>query len=89
MSKELTVEELREKPDALIDAIDKGETVTITRDGKQIATTNPVLRTGYRGMPYPFRDFDWGPRPKMLDIDPAEIIIEERERERSGKKYGL
>jgi antitoxin (DNA-binding transcriptional repressor) of toxin-antitoxin stability system len=89
MSKELTVEELRERPDALIEAIDEGQTVKITREGKEIATTNPVLRPGYRGTPYPFRGFDFGPRPAELDIDPAQIIIDERERERSGKKYGL
>lgn len=89
MSKELTVEELRERPDALIEAIDEGEAVTITRDGKEIATTNPVRRSGSRGVPYPFRDFDFGPRPKGLTTDPAQVIIDERERERSGKKYGL
>lgn len=87
MSKEMTVEELREKPDALIEAIDQGETVTIVRDGRTIGTYRPWIVQ--RGVPYPFRDFDWGPRPKNLNIDPAEIIIEERERERSGKKYGL
>ncbi|HYC93115.1 MAG TPA: hypothetical protein VEO54_28175 [Thermoanaerobaculia bacterium] len=90
MSKELTVEELRERPDALIEAIDEGEPVTITRDGKEIATTSPVWRGGkYKGVRYPFRDFDFGPRPKGLTTDPAQLIIDERERERSGKKHGL
>ncbi|HEY0371102.1 MAG TPA: hypothetical protein VGD79_03835 [Thermoanaerobaculia bacterium] len=88
MSKELTVEELRERPDALIDAIEQGEPVTITREGTPLGTYSPA-NLSYRGVPYPFRDFDFGPRPRTLDTDPAEIIIEERERERSGKKYGI
>lgn len=87
MSKELTVEELRERPDELIEALDQGESVTITREGKHIATARPWIVQ--RGKPFPFRDFDFGPKPKNLTTDPAELIIEERERERSGKKYGL
>ena len=87
MSKELTVEELREKPEDLITALEQGETVTITRDGKQLATAAPTVVQ--RGVRFPFRNFDFGPRPKNLKTDPAELIIEERERERSGKKYGL
>lgn len=89
MSKELTVEELREQPQELIDAIDNGETVTITRDGGTLATVEPSPRAGYRGMPYPFRDLYISPLSKPLGVDAAEAIIEERERERSGKKYGL
>lgn len=87
MSKELAVEDLREKADELIAAIEKGETVTITREGKVFATASPAGRGGYRGMPYPFRGFDFGPRPKNLRTDPAQLIIEERERERSEKKW--
>ena len=86
MSRELTVDELRAKPDTLIDAIENGETVTITREGKEIGSVSPAVQ---HGVPYPFRDFDWGPRPRNLDIDPAQVIIDERERERSLKKYGL
>lgn len=87
MSKELTVEELRERADELIDAIANGETVTLTREGKEFATISPTTRTSYRGVPYPFRDFDFGSRPKNLRSDPAQLIIDERERERSEKKW--
>ena len=66
--------------------IDEGEPVTILREGKPLATFTPTIR-GYGGVPYPFRDFDFGPRPKNLTSDPAQLIIEERERERSGKKW--
>ncbi len=88
MSKELTVEELREKPDELIAALDEGESVTITREGQEIGTFSPT-RAKRGGVRYPFRDFDFGPRPKGLKTDPAQVIIDERERERSGKKHGL
>jgi antitoxin (DNA-binding transcriptional repressor) of toxin-antitoxin stability system len=87
MSKTVTVEELREKPNELIEALEKGETVTLTREGKEFATISPTLQSGYRGVPYPFRDFDFGPRPKNLRTDPAQLIVEERERERSEKKW--
>jgi antitoxin (DNA-binding transcriptional repressor) of toxin-antitoxin stability system len=84
MSKTVTIEELREKLDELLAEVESGESVTIVKDGRSIAEfvrTNKVR--------YPFRDFDFGPRPKNLKTDPAALIIEERERERSGKKYGL
>ena len=85
MRKELTMEELREKPDALIEAIEEGEPVTILKDGRPIGSYSPSPLQ--RGVPYPFRDFDFGPRPKNLRTDPAQLIIEERDRERSEKKW--
>jgi antitoxin (DNA-binding transcriptional repressor) of toxin-antitoxin stability system len=89
VSKELTVEELRERPDALIEAIDEGEAVTITRDGKEIATTNPVRRTGgYKGVPYPFRDIKITPLKKPLSRDPVELLREDRDHDPLGDKYG-
>jgi hypothetical protein len=87
MSKEVTVEELREKLDELLAAVESGESVTITKDGQSIAEFTKTGGTG--GVPYPFRDFDFGSRPKNLKIDGAEVIIAERERERSGLKYKL
>jgi hypothetical protein len=87
MSKEVTVEELREKLDELLAAVESGESVTITKDGQSIAEFTKTDGTG--GVPYPFRDFDFGSRPKNLKIDGAEVIIAERERERSGLKYKL
>ena len=86
MSKELTVDELREKPDELIAALEDGEDVTIVRDGKEIGTVTPV-RPRFRGMRYPFRDLHISPLEKPLGEDPAQIIIDERERERSEKKW--
>ena len=87
MSKTVTVEELREKLDDVLSDVKSGEEVAIVAEGKEIATITPTFIR--RGVRYPFRDFDFGPRPKNLKTDPAALIIGERERERSGKKYGL
>ncbi len=82
MSKTVTVEELREKLDELLAEVESGETLTVVKD-----TTGP--RFAQRGVRFPFRGFDPGPRPKNLTVDPVEMLIEEREWERSNKKYGL
>lgn len=87
MSREVTVEELKEKLDELLAEVASGETVTIVKDGHSIAQFASTAGTG--GVPYPFRNFDFGSRPKNLKTDAAEIIIAERERERSGMKYKL
>ena len=87
MSKELTVEELRERPDTLIEAIDQGEPVTITREGKEIGMVSPLVVQ--RGVRFPFRNLQITPLDKPLGVDPIQALIEEREWERSGKKYGL
>jgi hypothetical protein len=87
MSKQVTVEELREKLDEVIAEVEAGERVTIVKDGQAIAQFARTGGTG--GVEYPFRNFDFGSRPKNLETDSAEIIIAERERERSGLKYKL
>lgn len=87
MSKQVTVEELREKLDELLAEVEAGESVTVVKDGRSIA--HVASTTGTAGVRYPFRNFDFGSHPKKLKIDGAEIIIAERERERSGVKYKL
>ena len=87
MSKTVTVEELRERPDELIAAIERGEMVTILEDGNAIGTYSPLAVQ--RGVKYPFRNLHITPLDKPLGIDPIEALIEDRDRERSGKKYGL
>jgi len=87
MSKQVTVEELREKLDEVLAEVEAGQSVTIVKDGQAVAQ---FARTGgTSGVEYPFRNFDFGSRPKNLKTDGAEIIIAERERERSGLKYKL
>ena len=87
MSKQVTVEELRENLDDLLAEVEGGESVTILRDGRRIGMIGPTVVQ--RGTRFPFRDFDPGPRPKNLTVDPVALLIEEREWERSNKKYGL
>jgi antitoxin (DNA-binding transcriptional repressor) of toxin-antitoxin stability system len=87
MSKEVTVEELREKLDEIIADIKGGETVTITEDGRSIGTVYSTVPK--RGKRFPFRDLKISPLDKPLSVDPVELLIKEREYERSGKKYGL
>ena len=78
MSRTVTVDELREKLEEIIAEVEAGGEVTVVKE-----------RKARRGVAYPFRNFDFGTRPANLTTDPAELIIEERERERSGKKHGL
>lgn len=79
MSREVTVEELREKLEEIIAEVEGGERVTIVRER---TAANEAPRKHFA-----FGDFDFGERPKNLRVDPAALIIEERERERSGEKY--
>jgi hypothetical protein len=83
MSKQVTVKELRENLDELLAEVESGETLTVVKDRID------GLRLIQRGVRFPFRGFDPGPRPKNLTVDPVEMLIEEREWERSNKKYGL
>ena len=87
MSKELAVEELRERADELIEAIEHGETFTILQNGQRIGTYSPFIVQ--RGVPYPLRNFQVAPLDKPLGVDPLDALIEDRERDRAGKKYGL
>lgn len=76
MSKEVTVDELRAQLDAILDAVEKGESVSIRRHGKNIAAIQPAVA---RGTPYPFRDFDFGTRPARLQTDVVSLIREDRD----------
>lgn len=87
MSKEIRLDQVAQKVDEIIDALDSGESVTIVHEGKPF--TKVELPLEHRGVPYPFRDLEIAPLEKPLGVDPVEMLIEERERERSGKKYGL
>jgi len=46
------------------------------KDGESIAHVARPVATA--GVPYPFRNFDFGSRPKNLKTEGAEIIIAER-----------
>jgi antitoxin (DNA-binding transcriptional repressor) of toxin-antitoxin stability system len=87
--KEVTVEELRGNLDELLSEVAVGEPIAVMRDGQTIATLQPAVTIIQRGTPYPFRDLKITPLKKPLGIDPIEGLLEEREYDRSGKKYGL
>ena len=86
MSKRITVEELAANLKEHLAEVVAGESLTIVEEGQEIARLAPpvIVRRGIR---YPFRDFNPGPRPKGLKSDPVEMLIEERERDRSGKRF--
>lgn len=84
MSRQVTVNELRENLEELLAEVESGETLTVVKDDR--AATG--LRFVQRGIRFPFRGFDPGSPPK-LPVDAVAALIEEREWERSNKKYGL
>lgn len=84
MSKTITVEELAADVGRYLAEVIDGETLTVTQEGRQVATISPS--TEQKGVPYPFRNFDPGPRPKGLKSDPVELLIEDRRRDRTGIK---
>jgi len=84
--KSVTVDELREKLDEVIAELKPGESVTVTRDGTEIARIDGPPQ---RGVPYPFRDLQITPIGKHLADEAVRILIEDRDEERLNKKYGL
>lgn len=74
--KSVTVEELGEHLQEHFADVRKGTRIEVVDDGEIVATIVP-----------PLKFFKPEPRPKNLKTDPAEMIIAERDRERSGEKY--
>ena len=90
VTKTLTIEELEEHLQETLAEVREGTIIEVVDDGKKVATIKPVPKPFDLTDPGPGRrPFDFAPTPlsKPLDKDPAEVIIEERERERSGLKY--
>jgi len=87
MSKTITVEELAANLKEHLAEVRDGETLTITDEGRTIAFMEPPRHLEQRGVRYPFRNFDPGPRPEGLKSDPVELLIEDRQRDRSGIKF--
>ena len=74
MSREVTVEELRENLEQIIAEVEAGESVTIVKERGRSGIAQ-------EGKMYPFRDFDPGPRPKNLRSDPVDLLREDRDDE--------
>jgi antitoxin (DNA-binding transcriptional repressor) of toxin-antitoxin stability system len=92
VTKSLTVAELREHLQEYLTQVQDGTTIDVVDDGEKIATITPPLKSLNLNIVDPgpgkrFGDVVITPLSKPLDKDPAEVIIEERERERSGAKY--
>ena len=89
MSKRVTVEELAANLSEHLADVKRGESFSVFEDGNEVATLSPGIASMNRGVRFPFRNLSLNPSPKTLTSDPAAIIIEERELERSGKKHGV
>ena len=92
MTKTITVEELAANLQEHLAAVSDGTTLTVVASGKAIATLAPPLGIERLVRHRPdaslrFQDVDLGPRPKNLTTDAAQIIIDERNYERSEKKW--
>jgi antitoxin (DNA-binding transcriptional repressor) of toxin-antitoxin stability system len=87
MIKTVTVDELRENLDRVLSDVEHGVSITIVREGRSIGTLGPTIVQ--RGWLYPFRGLEPGTGSKELADEAVRLLIEERDYERSGKKYGL
>ena len=88
MSKTVTVEELRENLEERLEDVRNGAVVNVVADGTMIAKIeSPELEIIRHDPALRLQDFKPG-RP-LKRLDSVEWLIAERERERSGKKYGL
>jgi antitoxin (DNA-binding transcriptional repressor) of toxin-antitoxin stability system len=51
MARMITEDELSTENDALLDAVERGESFIVTRDGRAIAELGPIMRRLRRGVP--------------------------------------
>lgn len=80
MTKQVTVEELKEKFDELLADVKAGESVEITDAGATIVAIRPTIVR--RGVKFPFRNLTITPLEKPLGVDPLSALIEDRESDR-------
>jgi hypothetical protein len=74
MSREVTVEELRENLEQIIAEVEAGESVTIVKEPGQ-------LRLSQEGKRFPFRDIVISPLKRPITIDVVDLIREDRDDE--------
>jgi antitoxin (DNA-binding transcriptional repressor) of toxin-antitoxin stability system len=90
VTKSVTVAELAEHLAEHLAEVQEGTTIEVVDNGKKVATITAPPKPMKIVYPPPGKrpcDMVFTPLSKPLDEDPAEVIIEERERERSGAKY--
>jgi antitoxin (DNA-binding transcriptional repressor) of toxin-antitoxin stability system len=86
VTKSVTVAELTEHIEDHLAEVREGTTIEVVDGGAKIATITPAPKKRKLVIPPPGQrpfDIEFTPLSKPLDKDPAEMIIEERERERS------
>ena len=86
MIRTVTVEELRQNLDEVLSGVERGETITIVREGRSIGTLGPTIVQ--RGVRYPFRGLELSGGSKEIADRAVALLIEERDNERSGQKHG-
>lgn len=74
MSREVTVEELRENLEQIIAEVEAGESVTIVKEPGQLSISQ-------KGRRFPFRDIVITPLKKPVTIDAVDLIREDRDDE--------
>ena len=77
MSKEVTVEELREKLEEIIAEVEAGEKVTIVRE--KTSAKRPGI--AQEGKMYPWRDIVITPLKRPITTDAVTLIREDRDSE--------
>jgi antitoxin (DNA-binding transcriptional repressor) of toxin-antitoxin stability system len=82
--RQVALEDLRENVDEYVEAAASGTTIHVTKQGLTVATIAPPTPGGddYIRPRQRLQDYTPGPRPKLLTVDPAQILIDERERDR-------
>jgi hypothetical protein len=80
MSRTVTVDELREKLEEIIAEVEAGGEVTVVKEPKE------GLSFVNRGVPHPARYIEFAPLHKPLGVSAVDLLVEEREIERSGKR---
>ena len=86
MVRQVALEDLRENVDEYVNEAASGTTIHVTKQGLTVATITPPVQDGddYILPRQRLQDYTPGPRPELLTVDPAQILIDERERERNG-----
>lgn len=87
MSKTITVEELAANLKEHLAEVREGETLSVTEEGRTIATVQPPLQLEQKGVRYPFRNLELSPPPPNLNRDPVEALVEDRRRDRTGISF--
>jgi antitoxin (DNA-binding transcriptional repressor) of toxin-antitoxin stability system len=85
MTKDVALDDLREHLEEYVGDVTRGATINVIRDGSVLATLAPP-RSATAPPAKRLQDFVPGPRPTRLTVDPALMVIEERDLERSGTK---